>query len=149
MIAHLLNEETTRAWIEPEDWRAAGRAVGDMLVNTGGVEPAYIEEMIQNIEEMGPYIVIIPGVALFHTKGDKNVHKVCLSLATVKDGVLFGVPKKDPVKLLMAFASPDKKEHLTMLREIMSILKNQDMMRAIVDAPTDGEILHIIRENFS
>jgi len=149
MITELLNERTVRAWIEPDDWKAAGRAVGRLLIDDGGIEPAYIEDMIDNIEKLGPYIVIVPGFALFHSKSDDKVHKVCLSLATVKEGVIFGAGEKDPVKLLMAFASPDKKEHLLMLREIMSILKRPDLMEQIIQAPTSEDILCIIQEVFS
>ena len=148
MIAELLHEKTTRAWIDPADWKEAGRAVGDLLVQEGGIEPVYIEKMIANVERLGPYIVIVPGVALFHSKGDEDVHKVCLSLATVKEGIRFNAGAKDPVKLLFAFASPDKKEHLVMLREIMGILKRPDLIQEIVTAPTDENILQIIRENF-
>ena len=148
MLAELLNEDTVRAWIEPEDWKAAGRAVGKLLVDTGGIKPAYIEKMLESVEEFGPYIVIVPGVALFHSKGDENVCKLCLSLATVKEGVSFGAGDKDPVKILLAFASPDKKAHLVMLRELMSILRSDEMMQQIIDAPTDSEILQIIQKNF-
>jgi len=149
MLVELLTVDTVRAWIEPEDWKEAGRAVGKLLVDTGGVESVYIEKMIESVEEFGPYIVIVPGVALFHSKGDEDVHKVCLSLATVKDGVSFGAGEKDPVKLLFAFASPDKKAHLIMLREIMSIMKSDELMHQIVEAPTDGDIIKIINDNFS
>lgn len=148
MIGELLTEKTTRVWIEPVDWQAAGRTVGGLLVATGGVEPAYIEKMIQNVERLGPYIVIVPGVALFHSKGDEDVHRVCLSLATVKDGVVFGAGHKDPVKILFAFASPDTKEHLVMLREIMGILKRPELMRQLTEAPTNGDILRLIHTNF-
>lgn len=149
MIAELLSEKTVRAWIRPEDWKSAGRAVGKLLVDEGGIEPGYIEKMIENVERLGPYIVIVPGVALFHSKGGEDVHRVCLSLATVKDGVSFNAGHKDPVKLLLAFASPDKNQHLVMLREIMGILKNPDLIRQILEAPSDGDIVRIINQNFS
>jgi len=149
MLVELLNENTVRAWITPEDWKAAGRAVGKLLVETGGIESAYIEKMLESVEEFGPYIVIIPGVALFHSKGDEDVHKVCLSLATVKDGVSFGTGEKYLVKILFAFASPDKKAHLVMMCELLSILESDEIMQEIIDAPTDGDILRVIQKNFS
>lgn len=149
MIAELLTEKTVRAWIQPPDWKEAGRMVGAMLVETGGIEPEYIEKMIQNVERLGPYIVIVPGVALFHSRPDGDVHSVCLSLATVRDGVEFGAGKKDPVKLLLAFASVDNKAHLEMLREIMGILKKPELLQGIINAPEASEIIALIRENFS
>lgn len=148
MLAQLLTEKNTHAWIQVEDWKAAGRAVGDLLVAGGVVEPAYIEKMIAHVEEMGPYIVVVPGIALFHSKGDENVHKVGLSLVTVKDGVNFNAGRKDPVRLLFAFASPDKTQHLEMLHEIMCILKRPDLVEEIIRAPSAENIIAIIRKNF-
>jgi mannitol/fructose-specific phosphotransferase system IIA component (Ntr-type) len=149
MIAQMLTEETARAWIQPADWKEAGRAVGNLLVETGGVEPEYIENMIKHVEELGPYIVVVPGIAIFHSKGSEAVHKVCLSLATIKDGVAFNAGRKDPVKVLFAFASPDKNQHLDMLHEIMSILKRPDLVKLIMEAPTVKALLDIIRDNFN
>jgi PTS system ascorbate-specific IIA component len=148
MLANLLTEKNTLAWIQAEDWKAAGRAVGDLLVAEGAVEPAYIEDMIAHVEELGPYIVVVPGIALFHSKGDENVHKVGLSLVTVKDGVNFNAGKKDPVKLLFAFASPDKTQHIEMLQDIMCILRQPDLAEEITKASTTKEIIDIIQKNF-
>ena len=149
MLVDLLNENTVRAWIEPEDWKEAGRAVGKLLVDMGSIEDEYIEGMLESVEKFGPYIVIVPGVALFHSKSDENVHRLCLALATVKEGIPFGAGEKDPVRILFAFASPNKKAHLLMMRELMSILKSDEMMQQIIDAPTDDEILRVIKENFT
>lgn len=149
MIAELLTEKTVRAWIQPADWKEAGRAVGAMLVETGGIEPAYIEKMIENVERLGPYIVIVPGVALFHSRPDGDVHGVCLSLATVRGGVAFNAGKKDPVKLLLAFATVDNKAHLEMLREIMGLLKKPELLQRIINAPEAADIIKLIHENFS
>jgi PTS system ascorbate-specific IIA component len=148
MLAKLLTKENTRAWIQVEDWKAAGRAVGDLLVAEGAVEPSYIEKMISHVEELGPYIVVVPGIALFHSKGDENVHKIGLSLVTIKEGINFNAGRKDPVKLIFAFASPDKTQHLEMLHEIMCILKRPDLVDEIINAPTTENIIAIIQKNF-
>jgi mannitol/fructose-specific phosphotransferase system IIA component (Ntr-type) len=148
MLAQLLTEKNTRAWIQAEDWKAAGHAAGDLLIAGGAVEPAYIEKMITHVEELGPYIVVVPGIALFHSKGDEDVHKVGLSLVTVKDGVNFNAGRKDPVRLIFAFASPDKTQHLEMLHEIMCIIKRPDLVEEIIKAPAAKDIVAIIQKNF-
>ena len=145
----MLNRNTVRAWIEPSDWTEAGRIIGKLLVDTGGIEPGYIEKMIEAIERLGPYIVIVPGVAIFHSRADEDVHNICLALVTVKDGVSFNAGEKDPVKLIFAFAAIDKKAHLVMLREIMAILKKPLLMKSLIEASTEDEILNIIHANFA
>ncbi|HEY9089420.1 MAG TPA: PTS sugar transporter subunit IIA, partial [Anaerolineaceae bacterium] len=64
------------------DWRAAVRAAGDLLVQTGGVEPRYVDAMLRAAEELGPYIVLAPGLALPHARPQDGALQACLALVT-------------------------------------------------------------------
>lgn len=44
-----------------DDWRAAVRAAGALLVEACVCPPAYTDAMIVTVEAHGPYIVITPG----------------------------------------------------------------------------------------
>ena len=50
-----------------DDWRDAIRACCKPLEADGTVEPIYAEEIVQCVEKHGPYIVLIPGVAMPHS----------------------------------------------------------------------------------
>lgn len=49
-----------------DDWRAAVRAAGALLVEAGVTAPAHTDAMIATVDAHGPYIVITPGLALPH-----------------------------------------------------------------------------------
>lgn len=49
-----------------DDWRAAVRAAGALLVEACDCPPAYTDAMIATVKAHGPYIVITPGFALPH-----------------------------------------------------------------------------------
>lgn len=44
------------------------RTAGDLLVSTDVSTDTYTEEMLRNVEENGPYIVIAPGFAFAHAR---------------------------------------------------------------------------------
>jgi hypothetical protein len=54
--------------VEAPDWRGAIRVSGQLLVDARIAEPRYVEAMIRIAEELGPYIVIAPHIALPHAR---------------------------------------------------------------------------------
>src|SRR5664279_1589635 len=42
------------------------RAAGQLLINDGLAEPRYVEAMVEAFRDLGPYIVLAPGIAMPH-----------------------------------------------------------------------------------
>ncbi|MFG6128711.1 PTS sugar transporter subunit IIA, partial [Staphylococcus aureus] len=40
------------------------------------IEQCYVEAMIESVNELGPYIVIAPEIAIAHARPNNNVHQV-------------------------------------------------------------------------
>ncbi|MFW5827314.1 MAG: PTS sugar transporter subunit IIA, partial [Alkalispirochaeta sp.] len=55
------------------DWEEAIRVGGRLMIDAGLVEPRYIDAIISNHKEMGPYFVIAPGIAMPHAKPENGV----------------------------------------------------------------------------
>ena len=70
-LSQLLTAKAIRIGATATDWRAAVRLAGDALVNSGATAPAYTDEMVATVEQLGPYIVIAPGIALAHLPREK------------------------------------------------------------------------------
>lgn len=83
VLSKMLAKETIVLRLSVSDWQQAVREAGRLLVNAGAVEPRYVEAMIQMVREMGPYIVIAPGVALPHARPEDGVKKAYMSLVTL------------------------------------------------------------------
>jgi mannitol/fructose-specific phosphotransferase system IIA component (Ntr-type) len=131
-LINLLQEDMIQLDVEVQDWEEALAAGVQLLIDSGGVESCYLDNMISMIKEIGPYVVIAPGLALGHTGPDKGVNNTCFSLITLKNPVNFGVPDNDPVDIVFCFAAPNKEEHMQALRQMALFCceaKNLDFIR--------------------
>ena len=50
-----------------ETWEKAIEIGAQPLINSGKIKFGYVKSMIENIKNLGPYIILIPGVAMPHT----------------------------------------------------------------------------------
>ena len=73
MLTSLLTKETIALNVEAEDWMDAIRKSAQPLLANGSIEPRYIDNMIQAVKDLGPYIAIAPGVAIAHAKPEQGV----------------------------------------------------------------------------
>ncbi len=106
------------------DWRTAVRLAGAGLVASGAATEAYTDEMIRCVEELGPYIVIAPGVALAHSRPSPAVRRSGLSWVTLRRAVAFGHPENDPVDLVVGLAAPDEEGHIEALATLADLLSD-------------------------
>ena len=95
------------------------------------------------IEEMGPYAVIAPGVVLLHARPEDGVKRICMVIATLKDGINFG-SKNDPVRLAIGLGAIDHEGHIDILRELTNFLKDKKRVAQLIEAPSEEELLHIL-----
>ncbi len=52
---------------QPENWEEAIRISCENLIDKGIINETYREEVVAAIHNYGPYIVIVPGVAMPHS----------------------------------------------------------------------------------
>jgi PTS system ascorbate-specific IIA component len=145
MITGLLKENTVKVNLEVNTWEEAAWASGGLLVETGGVEARYIEAMMLSVKTYGPYIVIVPGIAIFHGRPQDGVNRICMSLVTLKNPVNFDAGEKDPVKLVFAFGAIDNKAHIEALADLMVLFQDEEVLLKIQEAQTKEEVLKIIK----
>ncbi len=148
MIKNLLNESTIMLQAEVESWEGAGIKAGELLFKNGFVEQDYIERMIEAVNDFGPYIVIAPGIALFHARPEESVKEVCLSMVTLKTPVEFGAGDKDPVDLIFAFAAIDDNSHLKAISELMKILQDDQLVSNIRKEKNKEKVIENIHQKF-
>jgi len=140
----MLTEETIALGLNVRDWQEAVREAGNLLVKADRVEPRYVEAMIRMVQEIGPYIVIAPGVALPHARPEDGVKKACMSLVTLSPPINFGNKYNDPVKLVVAFGTTDKKAHIDALAELAKLLGDSAKLEGLKRASSPDELLKLI-----
>ena len=129
-----------------DTWQQAIREAGKLLLDSGSINETYIDNMINAVEELGPYIVIAPHIAIAHARPNGNVKKGDISLITLKNPVEFGNKGNDPVKLVFAFSAIENAGHLTQLAEIAVILDNEKSINRIITSLYEDEVYKIIND---
>lgn len=76
MLKNYINDQVVEVNVEVKNWEEAVRLGGKLLEEDGAVEHSYIDAMVDTVKNMGPYIVIAPGIAMPHARpeaGAKNI----------------------------------------------------------------------------
>lgn len=144
-LTELVTEDNIRLGVAVRDWKDAIRKAGELLVNVGAVEPRYVDAMIRSAEQLGPYIVIAPGVAFPHARPEQGAKRIALSFITLKEAVEFGNEDNDPVKVVIAFSAVDKESHVQVLAGLARLLEKQERVQALYNAKDKREILELVR----
>ena len=144
-LSQLLAAGAIRIGASAADWRAAVRVSGDALVASGATDAAYTDEMIATVEQLGPYIVIAPGIALAHSRPSPAVHHAGISLVTLAQPVKFGHRENDPVRLVVGLAAPDEEGHMTALSTLADFLSDEARREALMGATDPADVRRMVR----
>ena len=146
MIAELLDISRIELDVDAGDWREAIRMAGRALVQSGKIGEEYVEGTIRAVEELGPYIVIMPGAAFAHSRPDASVKEDCMQLIRLKTPVNFGSSRNDPVKLVIMFAAKDSNGHLEALQKLAELMSEPSNVQLLMESDTIKEIQELLAE---
>ncbi|MFC9220235.1 PTS sugar transporter subunit IIA [Streptomyces hygroscopicus] len=142
-LKDLLPVEAVRLDVRAADWRAAIAVAGRLMAETGVTTDEYTREMVANVEENGPYIVIAPGVAFAHSRPSPAVLTTGMSWVRLAEPVEFGHESNDPVTLVVALAAQDSAAHTSAMAALARLLGDPATAAALATAPTP-EALHAV-----
>jgi PTS system ascorbate-specific IIA component len=138
-LAEAFGPHSIRVGAVPLDRSHAISMAGDLLVASGRVTPEYVEEMVQAVEDHGPYIVIAPGIALAHGRPSPVVIETGLSLVTLAMPVNFG-SHNDPVRLVFGLSAFDHTSHLDTMKSLAELLGNEQFVNMLLNAQEESQI---------
>lgn len=146
-LTDLLVPNTIALDCQAESWQDAVRQAGELLQEAGAVTGHYVNRMVSCVEEMGPYIVVCPGVAMPHARYEDGVNKVAVSFLRLKQPVAFG-PANDPrpVDMLFAFSTTDEKAHLRLLEDLWHIFSDKQALGQLHGSQSEKEILTYLHD---
>ena len=126
-----------------ENWQEAIRRAGELLLENGDIEEKYIDNMIDSVRELGPYIVLTKGFALAHAAPSEVVKRTGISLINLEKPVDFG-SSNDPVSVVMCMACVDKQSHIEHLQKLAMKLMEEGMIDKLGRCETDDELYKTI-----
>ena len=144
-LLDFIDESSIELNVNVTKWEDAVRAGGMILQKQGKIESNYIKSMINNVKKMGPYIVVMPGIALPHANQNDSVHDVGFSIVTLNPSISFGNRENDPVKVVISFCTLDQVQHMQALAELMTVIEQKNFLNFIAKVTKKEELLNYIR----
>ncbi len=142
----LLSKDQIQMNAEAADWQSAVRIAGRLLVKTGAAEERYVEAMVNLAQELGPYIVVTPGIAVPHARPEEGAKKVGLAAVKLAAPVCFGNADNDPVYLVLGFCTPNAEAHVDLLSNIAMILGTDGVLEKIKAASRAEDIMAVFNQ---
>lgn len=138
-VDQLISNDAIITKAKAADWEEAVRVGGDFMIKAGMVKEEYINTIINNHKEIGPYFIITPGIAMPHAKPEEGVIKTGYTLVTLSEPVYFGDEENDPVDILIFIGSVNREEHnMEVIPQIVDFCESETAIEAIRNA-TDVE----------
>ena len=96
--------------------------------------------MLAVLDELGPYFVIAPGIAIAHARPSESVLSAGLSLAVLATPVEFGSDHNDPVRLVFGLCAKDHDGHIEVLAGLAEVLSDDTQVNFLLNAPDASRI---------
>lgn len=138
-MKEMLKRENVQIVQSVSDWEEAVHVAVQPLVDGGYVESAYIDGIISNVHEYGPYFVICPDLALLHARPEQGVIKRQLAITVLREPVRFK-PEGPDVRLLVTLAATDSDGHIEVMRQLVTMFGDPANITKVAEAKTADEI---------
>lgn len=145
-MEEIIEKNDIQVGLHASDYREAILLASEPLIKEGKITKRYAEMMIESLETLGPYIVLMPGFALAHSAPCEEVKENCLSIAIFDEGIDFK-SEKGIVRVVMVLASTDGESHVEKLSKIASKLMNDDdFITKLVDCGNKEEVYNLLNK---
>ena len=144
MLESWLNKECIALNVDAQDYRQAIQVGGDLLVANEKAEKSFVTAMIDAVTELGPYMVVAPGVAVPHARPESGAKAVALSLVTLNNPVNFGNPENDPVWLVTCLCAWDSESHIELLQRLVNLLADDEAVSQIRNSKDIEYVVNLI-----
>ncbi|MEZ8099329.1 PTS sugar transporter subunit IIA [Vibrio bivalvicida] len=145
MLSELITSDVIRVHAEASDWKDAVQKSCQALLDNGAVEPSYVEAIFRSHQELGPYYVVGPGMAMPHARPEDGVNRLSLAITVIQNGVNFDSEGNDPVKMLVTLAATDSDSHVGAISKLAELFMNEEHVEQICNAQSVDDILAVIK----
>ena len=126
-------------------WQEAIQTAAAPLVTNKSITEEYIHQMIESVDKLGPYIVLMPGFALAHASPGSSVLHTDISISTFKEPIDFH-SENGPVSVVMCLACTDRTSHIKQLQGIAEKLMESNSIDKIEACKNKEELYSLFQE---
>lgn len=128
------------------DWKDAIHQAASPLIHSKAILPGYVDSMIRGVEQLGPYIALMPGFALAHSAPSSDVLRTDISLGVFDTPIEFH-SENDPIYVVMSLACKDRESHIQRLQGIAhKFLEAPDLVSRIRGCSSKNELFVLLNE---
>lgn len=110
------------------------RKAGKLLTESNSVSDNYVDSMVENFKNLGPYIVLAPHIAIPHSRPESGVNEQCIGFLRLKEPIPFGHPTNDDVKLVLPIGGLDENFHIKMLQSLSNVLTDKNKLNILMNS---------------
>ncbi len=147
MIEKIIREDLIRLHVKANDWKDAVRLSAQPLVDDQIVTKNYVDEIINSVNEYGPYFVIAPHVALAHAPSKAGANELAMGITVLEPSIKFHNDDNDPVSYVFTLSAPDSNSHLKAMQELVYLLSDDNFYQVLSDSQNPSEILQYIKDS--
>ncbi|MGX7196775.1 PTS sugar transporter subunit IIA [Enterococcus olivae] len=111
------------------NWQEAVQRASEPLLKENKIAEQYVKNMIESVENNGPYMVLSDYFALMHARPGEGVNKQGVSLLVSNQAVDM---KGKEVKVFLVLAAEDNQSHLAFLQDIMTVFMDEAQYNMIL-----------------
>ena len=145
LVNYLMNNDVIALQAEAQNWQEAVKLGTDMLERVGAISPAYYQAICRSMEELGPYFLLGPGLAMPHARPEAGVLQDSYALVTLKTPVHFGDSDNDPIDILLTMAATSSKnQNEEAIVQIVELLDNEQRIALLRAARNTEDVQRIL-----
>ncbi|BBV66222.1 PTS sugar transporter subunit IIA [Kluyvera ascorbata] len=144
MITTWLPAENIQIVDSVNDWKQAITLSAQPLLAKGAITEDYINAIFNSHQELGPYYVLAPGLAMPHARPEQGAIKNGLSLLHIKQGVSFDADENDPIYVVIMLCALSGEEHINMITALAEIFSDDERLAALLEASSMEAIQSVI-----
>ena len=137
----LVKLENVQICEKADDWREAIKISVQPLEQGGYVKSCYKDGIIENLEKLGPYIMIADEIAMPHARPEQGAIETQISITLFREGVRFD-GKETTARLFVTLAAKDSDSHVDALVKISELLSDDVTVEAILEASDVQTLYH-------
>ncbi|MGX7024785.1 PTS sugar transporter subunit IIA [Vagococcus hydrophili] len=144
----LKNDLVTYSDKEITDWQEAIRESCQNLLAKKIISEVYIDEIISCVKEHGPYIVIVPEVAMPHSSEEsQGVFGTAISFTKMKQDIYFEDPEEEKkASLFFTLAAKNPEEHMENIQKLSELLMTDGLIDDLVATKTLEDYKEVMKK---
>lgn len=127
-----------------DTWEEAVKKCISPLVKSNAVEQRYLDAIIKKTNDLGPFYILAPGLAMPHDRPESGVNKDSFSFVTLEKPVVF--PDGQEVDILIGLAATSSDIHNEeAIPQIVMLFDDENAFDKIRNATKKEEIIELLK----